>query len=184
MNNMQQFDPIAFQQFLNMLNMGQNFNPYNLNNYMMQYNMMNPNFFGNNLQNQMFNNQFQQKMNIIRNGGVLLRPNQVNMSSINQDSFPFHTGPRLNLLFETGPGLKINITAPYNVSVEELLLAFIKKVGVSNTLLGTKLFFIVNGKTIPINEKRSVIDFFKNCMYGTSNQIKIIVIDANNVIGA
>ncbi len=184
MNNMN-LDPIAFQQFLNMLQMGQNFNPNYLNNLMMQYNMMNPNFFGNNnIQNQMFNNDFQQKINIIQNGGVLMRPKQVNNNTLYQDPFPYYTGQRMNILFETGAGLKLNIAAPYTISVQELLVTYIKKVGVSSTLLGSKIFFIVNGKTIPINEKKTVIDYFRDCLYGTSNQVKVIVVDANNVIGA
>ena len=113
-----------------------------------------------------------------------MRPKQVNYNTLYQDPFPYYTGQRLNILFETGAGLKLNIPAPYTISVQELLLTYIKKVGVSNTLLGTKIFFIVNGKTISINEKKTVIDYFRDCLYGTSNQVKVIVVDANNVIGA
>ncbi len=114
-----------------------------------------------------------------------MRPNQImKNSTIYNDPFPFYQGQRLNILFETGAGLKMNIASPLNISVKELLLSYIHKVGVSESLLGYKIFFIVNGKTIPCNEQKSVIDYFKDCLYGNANQVKVIVLDASNVIGA
>ncbi len=186
MNNMN-FDPIAFQAFLNMMQMNQfsNQNQFNLNNLMNQFNMMNPNFFGNNFQNQNFNQQFNKQINIIQNGGVIMRPNQtMNNPNLYKDPFPFYQGKRINILFETGPGLKINIASPINISVKELLLAYIHKVGVSESLLGKKIFFLANGKSISCEEKRNVNDFFQEYSFGVSNQVKVIVVDASNIIGA
>ena len=186
MNNMN-FDPLTFQAFLNMMKISQFSSPnnFNLNNLMNQFNMMNPNFFGNNLQNQNFNQQFNNQINIIQNGGVIMRPNQaMNNSNLYLDPFPFYQGNRINILFETGPGLKMNIASPPNISVKELLLTYIHKVGVSESLLGKKIFFLANGKSIPCDEKRAVNDYFKEHFFGVSNQVKVIVVDASNIIGA
>ncbi len=90
----------------------------------------------------------------------------------------------MNIMFETGTGLKFNFATPLKVSVSDLLFKFIRKVGVSEALLGTKIFFIINGQTIPIYEQRTVEDFFSEKNFNMINQIKIVVIDGNNVIGA
>ena len=177
-NNMN-FNPNQFQAFLNMMQMNQNFNP----NFPMNFNQN----FGNNMGNmqQPFNlNPFEQ--NVILNGGVMPRaknapPNMMN----NQDLFPnYPPGPRLNILFETGTGIKVIIPTPYNATVNELLVQFMRKVGVSETLMGEKIFFIINGQTIDIKEQRTADDFFRNIAYGQNNMLKIVVIDASNVIGA
>ena len=114
------------------------------------------------------------------------RPNGVNNNNTVRkgDIFPGYEGPRINIIFETGTGLIFNFPTPLNVSVSELLYKFIRKVGVSDSLLGKKIFFIFNGKTIPINEPRSVNTFFNEENLGAANQTKIVVIDGNNVIGA
>ena len=115
------------------------------------------------------------------------RANGVNNNNTAQseDLFPGNMEKRMNIIFETGTGLKFNFPTPLNVSVSQLLYKFIRKVGVSDSLLGKKIFFIINGETIPINEPRSVETYFRDKSYGlTSNQIKIVVIDGNNVIGA
>ena len=184
----------SYQAFLNMLNMNQNYyanNQINLNNLMMQFMLMNPNFFGkNNTQNNFQNNNFQSinlnnlsEENIIKNGGIMPRPNRANNLS-NIDSFPGYTGQRINIIFETGAGLKVNIPTPLNVSVEQLLIKFANRVGVSPTLLGKKIFFIINGGTIAVNEKKLAKDFFIDFTNQLKDQVKIIVLDASNVIGA
>ena len=181
----------AYQAFLNMMNMNLN-NSMDINNFMMQFIMMNPNFFQNNFipQNnfQQFNNM--QSINlgnvnpdyINRNGGVIPRPK--NFNNMNIDSFPGYNSRRINIIFETGTGLKINMATPICVSVEELLIKFAYRVGVGQSLLGTKIFFIVNGATIQPNEKTQVGNYFRDFYNNLKDQVKIIVLDASNVIGA
>ena len=186
--NMNNINVGLLNAFLNMMMMNQN----QMNNNQMDLNnMVNPNIFQMNQQNNNNFNQFQVSRNqneqsIIQNGGVMPRPNGVNNNIVRkEDLFPGYIGPRLNIIFETGAGLKFNFPTPYDVPVSQLLFNFIRKVGVSETLLGKKIFFIINGETIPINEPRSVETYFKEKSYGlASNQIKIVVIDGNNVIGA
>ena len=196
MNNMN-INPAAYQAFINMMNMNQNYNldPMTLNNLMIQYMMMNPNFFQmnnpqlnnfqnlNKIQNANFGNLNNQS--IIQNGGVMPRPNKFNQSMANNiESFPGNFNKRINIIFETGTGLKINIPTPINVTVNELLLKFANRVGVSESLINQKLFFVVNGGTIKANEKSLVGNYFRNNSGFLNDQMKIIVLDASNVIGA
>ena len=193
-NNMNQ---AAYQAFLNMLMMNQNFSPNqtDINNMMMQFMMMNPNFFQMNFpQNnpnfnsiQAINVNPQNEQQIIQNGGVLPRPkDNINNNLSNKDPFPGFIGPRLNIIFETGTGLKLNFPTPGTIKIKDLLKQFSKRVGVSESLLGQKIFFIINGKTIPIEEESTCQNFFINNGFsmGASTQIKIVVVDATNVIGA
>ena len=186
--NMNNINPAMVNAFLNMMMMNQNV--WN-NNQMDLNNMVNPNIFQMNQQNNKKFNHFQvnrnqNEQNIIQNGGVLPRATGVNNNNPvkKEDLFPGYIGPRMNIMFETGTGLKFNFATPLNVSVSQLLFKFIRKVGVSEKLLGTKIFFIINGQTIPINEQRSVEDYFKESNFNMINQLKIVVIDGNNVIGA
>jgi len=122
---------------------------------------------------------------IIQNGGVLPRTYIENNNQMKEDfPFPEYTGPRINIIFETGAGLKYNIPTPYNVPMKDVLLKYIRKVGVSESLLGNKIFFILNGVTIPTNEERTVKEYFLIHNYGLGNQVKIVVIDGSNIIGA
>ena len=190
MNNMN-LNQDAYQAFLNMMNMNLN-NSMDINNFMMQFIMMNPNFFQNNFipQNNFQQFNYMQSINlgnvnpdyINRNGGVIPRPKNFNNMNIN--SFPGYNSRRINIIFETGTGLKINIATPICVSIEELLIKFAYRVGVSQSLLGTKIFFIVNGATIQPNEKTQVGNYFKDFSNNLKDQVKIIVLDASNVIGA
>ena len=195
MNNMN-INPLAYQAFLNMMMMNPNFNQnnqINLNNMMIQYMMMNPSFFQmknpqNNVQNfnsmQSVNSGNLNTQNIIKNGGVMPRANKNNKSLPVMDSFPGYTGNRINVIFETGTGLLINIPTPITITVEELFIKFANRVGVSESLLGKKIFFIANGSAIKADEKRTVGDFFKDFSNNLKDQMKIIVLDASNVIGA
>ena len=186
--NMNNINPAMVNAFLNMMMMNQNIMN---NNQMDLNNMVNPSIFQMNQQNNNNFNRFQASRNqneqsIIQNGGVLPRANGVNNNNTAQseDLFPGNMGNRMNIIFETGTGLKFNFPTPLNVSVSQLLYKFIRKVGVSEALLGKKIFFIINGKTIPINEPRSVANYFSELSYGVNNQVKIVVVDGNNVIGA
>ena len=131
-NNMN-FDPVMFQNFMNMMML---MNP-NLNNNI-QMNNMYQNFYQMNQNNPNFVQQFayypQSTQNIIVNGGVMPRPNNKQNSMPNQDLFPGYYGPKLNILFETGAGHKLNIPTPTTVTVEQLLLKYIERVNVSPTL--------------------------------------------------
>ena len=151
--------------------------------------MINPYLFLMNQQNNSPNTRFissrnQNEQTIIQNGGVLPRTFRENNNNKNNIPFPEYTGHRINIIFETGTGLKYIFPSPLNVPLKEVLLMFMRKVGVSESLLGYKIFFILNGLTISKNEESSVKAYFEKHNFGMPNQVKIVVIDASNVIGA
>jgi hypothetical protein len=151
--------------------------------------MINPYLFLMNQQNNSPNTRFissrnQNEQTIIQNGGVLPRTFRENNNNKNNIPFPEYTGHRINIIFETGTGLKYNFPTPLNVPLKEVLLMFMRKVGVSESLLGYKIFFILNGLTISKNEESSVKAYFEKHNFCMPNQVKVVVIDASNVIGA
>jgi len=161
-----------------------------MNNMNTLYTMINPYLFLMNQPNNTQNTRFMPSRNqndqiIIQNGGILPRAYRENNNRMKEDlPFPEYSGPRINIIFETGTGLKYNFPTPLNVPMKEVLLKYIRKVGVSESLLGNKIFFILNGLTIPVNEERTIQFYFKEHNFGLGNQTKIIVIDGSNVIGA
>ena len=171
------------QALLNMLNMNPNLLQAHmqLNDMLNQSMMMSSNH--SNLKNKnaikSWVETYQNREKIIKNGGVMPRPKDFEYNSNCYNPFHGYIGERINIIFETGTGLKLNFATPLSVSVKDLLRQFIIRVGVSEALLGKKIFFIINGYKIPINEERSCQDFF-----GKINQVKIIVLDGSNIIGA
>ena len=171
------------QALLNMLNMNPNSSP----NPMQLYEMLNQSMMMSSNHSNLKNKNaikswvetYQNREKIIKNGGVMPRPKDFEYNSNCYNPFPGYIGERINIIFETGTGLKLNFATPLSVSVKDLLRQFTRKVGVSETLLGKKIFFIINGHKIPINEEISCQDFF-----GKINQVKIIVLDGSNIIGS
>ena len=152
------------QALLNMLNMNPNLLQAHmqLNDMLNQSMMMSSNH--SNLKNKnaikSWVETYQNREKIIKNGGVMPRPKDFEYNSNCYNPFPGYIGERINIIFETGTGLKLNFATPLSVSVKDLLRQFIIRVGVSETLLGKKIFFIINGHKIPINEECSCQDFF------------------------
>ena len=186
-NNCMNNNPMAYQAFLNMMQMNPNFNQnnqMNINNLMLQYMMMNNQFIQNPFQQINIGGNFNQQQ-IIQNGGVLPRRDQLNYLNANKDSFPGYVGERINIVFETGIGIIINIATPINVTVKDLLIKFTERVGVSPLLINKKLFFVVNGSTIDSQEQKTVGAYFKDSLTNALKfQVKIVVLDASNVVGA
>jgi len=130
-------------------------------------------------------NRNQNEQSIIQNGGVLPRTYENNNNKVMEDfSFPNNTGNIINIIFETGTGLRYTFVVSENIPIKELLLKFIRKVGISESIMGSKILFILNGRTIPVNEEKSIANYFKENNIGIANQSRIIVIDGSNVIGA
>ncbi len=159
----------------------------NLNNNLMNFIQMNPNFFPMNNPNQMASQTFMGQMNNMGTGvkgGSLPRPNQQTGRIIqNIDSYPGYLGPRINVIFEISTGIKINIPAPPTETVNGLLIKFCERVGVNPILLKKELICIYNAIYIDPKNTKSIQSFFQQNM-GLNDQAKIIVIDAQNIIGA
>ena len=120
MNNMN-FNQNAYNTYQNMFNNNPNFGMFNqmqLNQLLMNYIQNNPNLFFNNNPFQVNQQRFQAfqpvgNMNYMGTGvkgGNMPRPNQVNQRVFqNIDSYPGYNGPRVNVIFETSTGIKINM---------------------------------------------------------------------------
>ncbi len=179
-------NPLAYQSMLNMMlmmNPNLMINQIDQNNLMMQYmnminNQQNFNQFG--VVNPGFNN----NQNFHLNGGIMRNTNQNNSNSrTSPDLFPGNLEKRVNIQFITGPGHKLTIAAPYSTKLSDLFVKYIKQVGVDPKFLGDKIYFIVNAENIPYNSNKTVLDYASK--YGSTNQVlKVLVLDASNLIGA
>ena len=189
------FNPQMINLPPNMINMNPNFamnNQMQLNQNLINMMAMNPNAFGFNMinmnnmnnQNQGFQNNmrpfqfFQNNMGTGVQGGNLPRRVIPNI-----DSYPWYTGPRINVIFEISTGPKVNIPAPPNETVEGLLVKFCERAGISSNLLKKEIVCIYNANYVNPNTKKSIQEFFQQNM-GLNDQAKIVVIDAQNIIGA
>ena len=122
-------------------------NQISYNNNVINLTINNPLFFPNQNNINILNNQ-------IPSSGVL--PRLENKKEF-VDDFPGNNNRRINIMFETPTGLVKNIAAPSNIKVKDLLLTFSKKVKISPNLLGKKVFFILNGERINVNEEKDLI---------------------------
>ena len=177
-------NPYAYQCMLNMfLGMNPNLNvnnQMNLNNMMIQYmnNQQNCNPLG--IVNPGLNN------NAIINGGIM-RNIKTNPGMSNErsapDLFPGNFENRINVQFITGPGHKLTIATPYSTKLSDLFVKYINQVGVDPKFLGTKIYFIINAENIPCNSNKTILEYASK--YGSLNNIlKVLVLDASNLIGA
>jgi len=196
--NLANINPMTFQLMLNfMLMMNPNMNINNQNNV----NNMMANFMSNNpFIFQLFMNQQNNNMNFNNNnnnnkidvlketsekiknaskkGGILPRNgNNNNLNFNNNDPFPGIPGLRANIVFITGTGMKISITAPISVSLHDLFIAFIHKVNLDESVLGKYIYFLFNGGRLKINEKNTISNL------GFKDGDFIIVIDTSNLLG-
>ena len=166
----------------NMINMNPGFgmaNQMQLNQNLMSFMAFNPNAFGFNM-----NNQNQVVQNNMNNMGPGVQGGNLPRRIIpNIDSYPWYTGPRINVIFEISTGPKVNIPAPPTESVEGLLVKFCERAGISSNLLKKEIVCIYNANYVQPNNKMSIQQFFQQNM-GLNDQAKIVVIDAQNIIGA
>ena len=166
----------------NMINMNPGFgmaNQMQINQNLMNFMAFNPNAFGFNM-----NNQNQVVQNNMNNMGPGVQGGNLPRRIIpNIDSYPWYTGPRINVIFEISTGPKVNIPAPPTESVEGLLVKFCERAGISSNLLKKEIVCIYNANYVQPNNKMSIQQFFHQNM-GINDQAKIVVIDAQNIIGA
>ena len=184
--NPQQINPNIFNAYQNMFNMNPYFNMQNqaqINPMLMNFFYMNPNLFNNNPNINMNNKGFQ-AFGPVNNMGtgvqVGILPRRI---STDFDCYPGYIGPRINVIFEVSTGPKINIAAPPSETVEGLLIKFCQRAGVNPSLLKKEIVCVYNATFINPTNKTTIQQFLLNNM-GLNDQAKIIVIDAQNIIGA
>jgi hypothetical protein len=193
------FDPVTFNMMLNMMNvmhpnMGYNSNNYNYNmnnsadsmNLMMNWMNMNP------LLLQMYNNNMFQNNNMSQNYNNNINLNNSNNRQANvtggintdipntcYDLSQNSNDMIMNVVFIHQTGKKIMMKCPFSMKVKELLLQYILRMGLSDSLIGKEIFFIYNGLKINEKEDKTVSQYFFQGMLHS-----ILVVDAKNIIGA
>ena len=103
---------------------------------------------------------------------------------LKMDLFPLRTGNRINILFIHTTGWKINIIAPQDITIKELLEAFYIKfqiyAKIHNIIIDNlrDYSFIYKGSKIYFDEKKTIYK------YGLiSNMEQIVFFSSNNIIG-
>ena len=190
--NPQQMNPNLFNAYQNQFLMNPNFNMLNqiqFNQMLINYLAQNPGLFGNfNKNNNQSNNNNNMKgfqtieanntMGTGVKGGNLPRKELPNY-----DSYPWYKGPRINVIFEVSTGPKVNIPAPPNETVEGILNKFCERAGVSPLLLKKEIVCVYNATVLNSSDQTTIEQFLQNNL-GLNDQAKIVVIDAQNIIGA
>ena len=94
------------------------------------------------------------------------------------DIKPNYQGIKINIFFQDSRGTKVNVLSPFDISVKELLLNYVKKMGLGENVIDSGIYFLFNGGKLKKDEKKSIYEL------GILNGTIIIVIDRNAVMGA
>ena len=84
----------------------------------------------------------------------------------------------INVTLTATSGLKVVIPAPKTMSLCQLFKNYVQKVGVPESVIGTKIVFLFNAEKLDFNSQEAISKFFKNF------QANITVLDQANIIGA
>jgi len=101
----------------------------------------------------------------------------------NQNSFMKQYGMSsstdiINVTLTATSGLKVVIPAQKSMSLSQLFKIYVKKVGVPESVIGTKIVFLFNAEKLDHNSQQPITNFFK------AFNANITVLDQANIIGA
>ena len=107
------------------------------------------------------------------------RPNKNDegITKINDES-SINNADIINLNLHASSGLKVMIVISKYKTIEELLQTYMRRIGVSEALIGTDIIFIFKATTINPHDKRLICELF------TQDFQVITVVDGKNIIGA
>ena len=100
------------------------------------------------------------------------------------DPFPGYQGERTNLIFQTSKGFKITIIAPLDITINQALVEYIKRVGLGPNALYDGFFFLYNGAKVDIYDKVKLVKDLATMGNLNQNHIVIVVVDTKNLIGS
>ena len=191
--NPQQTNPNLFNAYQNQFLMNPYFNMLNqiqFNQMLIHYLAQFPGLFGfpndNNNQSNNNNNNMKGFQTIEANNtmGTGVKGGNLPRKELpNYDSYPWYKGPRINVIFEVSTGPKVNIPAPPTETVEGILNKFCERAGVSPLLLKKEIVCVYNATVLNSSDQTTIQQFLQNNL-GLNDQAKIVVIDAQNIIGA
>lgn len=84
----------------------------------------------------------------------------------------------VNVTLIATSGLKVVIPAQKSMPLCQLFKNYVKKVGVPESVIGTKIVFLFNAEKLDVNSTQPISDYFK------SFNANITVLDQANIIGA
>jgi len=184
-NNMNIYNSMNMNNMNNMINNNMGMNALN-NPMQMQINMMLQNFYNQMLQLQTmkFNNQMNMMQYSVKNDEKPTDRLPTNYQNVTTDPFANHPGQRANLIFQTAKGFKVTIIAPLDVTVLEVLVEYIKKVGLGPAALYDGFVFLFNGAKINLNDKNKLVKELISLGNVQQNHVVIVVVDTKNLIGS
>ena len=96
----------------------------------------------------------------------------------NTDVYNMGNGQNIiNVTLNASTGNKTVINASANTTIEELLIMYTKKIGLSPEVIGKQIMFLYNGAQLEPNSKSTIGSMFRN-------QAVITVYDLGGIIGA
>ena len=100
----------------------------------------------------------------------------------NIDYFPLYEGKKINVIFKSDNGISINVIAPLNCKMKELLTVFYIKLQIYGKINNIEIWnlkeylFLNNGHIMFLNEEKPISD------YGLFNDIHSIIFKLRNEI--
>ena len=87
-------------------------------------------------------------------------------------------GNIVNVTLTATSGLKVVIPAPGNMSFKDLFIQYVHKVGIPESVIGTKIVFLFNAEKLDVNSLKPINTSFKHFT------ADVTVLDQGNIIGA
>ncbi len=84
----------------------------------------------------------------------------------------------VNITMTATSGLKVVIPAPKTMPLSDLFITYVRKVGVPDDVIGTKIVFLFNAEKLDVKSKEPLGNFFKSANHN------VTVLDQGNIIGA
>ena len=94
------------------------------------------------------------------------------------DINPKYQGVKINIFFQNSIGTKVNVLSPSNITVKDLLLNYVKKIGLGENVIDSAIYFLFSGSRLKKDDESKIYEL------GMMNGAIIIVIDRNAVTGA
>ena len=94
------------------------------------------------------------------------------------DINPNYPGVKINIFFQNPSGTKVNVLSPSDITVKDLLLKYVSKLGLGENIIDSAIYFLFSGARLKKDNEKKIYEL------GMMNGAIIIVIDRNALIGA
>ena len=127
-------------------------------------NKLNNNNINNNMLNNLMSNMNNLMNNMINNPNMQMINNNMMNNLQNNDNDPWvgNNASRINILFETPQGININIPAPENISIEELIEAYFQRRHITNPDRQNNFNFLFNAQNLNRTDRTLLKEKFLN----------------------